>query len=738
MKIAPLIFCLLALQTASAQNKKIDSINILINKATTDTARINLTNKKIEFFGDVNFDSAIKYSRQNVITAQKINYNKGIADAKILLGRDYAFKGMYDSAANNLNAAGSIYFSLNDSNRITKYYSSYGVYYGLQAKYDSSINYFKKSMVISDALHDISGLNKIYQNIAIDYQMLSNSTLALEYYQKALKVAEQGNDTTTEARINLNMGVLYKSIGDTARALKALTKAIDFAQKTGIKITETYAYANRASVYADMHLYQQLYRDAIQARELAKQIGDKGIEASSLSRAALGQAEMKNYSVAEPMADTAISIANLSKQPLNIYQTNSDKGKILRLQQKYSEAIPYFEKAIAAMENSDFYERQFGTTYFDLSECYQQTGNYEQALFAFKKYAAIEDSVVKKENVRKATELTLNYEFDKKQQVVKAEQQKKDEVAKTKQGALIVGLILMLILVIVAFNGYKNKQKANRLLTLQKQQIEGTLSELKTTQAQLIQSEKMASLGELTAGIAHEIQNPLNFVNNFSDLNKELLGEMKDEIDKGNTEDAKLLANNVIDNEEKINYHGKRAEAIVKGMLQHSRKNNGIKEATDINALADEYLRLSYHGLRAKDKSFNADFKTDFDETIGKINIVPQDIGRVLLNLFNNAFYAVSERRKAEGEGYKAEVSVQTKKINGKVEISVKDNGSGISQSVIDKIFQPFFTTKPTGEGTGLGLSLSYDIITKEHNGTIKVETKKTEGTTFIIQLPIV
>ena len=285
----------------------------------------------------------------------------------------------------------------------------------------------------------------------------------------------------------------------------------------------------------------------------------------------------------------------------------------------------------------------------------------------------------------------------------------------------------------------KAKDLYNRNLTLSESNklLNAALAELKSTQAQLIQSEKMASLGELTAGIAHEIQNPLNFVNNFSDVNKELLMEMKDEIDKGNMEEAKALANDVIHNEDKINNHGKRADAIVKGMLQHSRISNGIKEPTNINALADEYLRLSYHGFRAKDKSFNAIMQNDFDERIEKIDIVPQDIGRVLLNLFNNAFYAVNEKRKKLGDTFQPAVSVSTKKLNDTIQITVKDNGNGIPQKVVDKIFQPFFTTKPTGEGTGLGLSLSYDIITKEHKGILKVETKEGEGAEFTIQLPV-
>ncbi|MFI5185329.1 MAG: tetratricopeptide repeat protein [Chitinophagales bacterium] len=266
--------------------------------------------------------------------------------------------------------------------------------------------------------------------------------------------------------------------------------------------------------------------------------------------------------------------------------------------------------------------------------------------------------------------------------------------------------------------------------------LQHALNELKLTQEQLIQSEKMASLGELTAGIAHEIQNPLNFVNNFSELNKELIGEMRTEIDSENYDDAKKLAKDIEDNEGKINHHGKRADAIVKGMLQHSRTSSGQKELTDINALCDEYLRLAYHGHRANDKSFNAKFETDFDKGVGMINIIPQDIGRVILNLINNAFYAVTERRKQNLKGYEPTVTIITKKFADKVELRVIDNGNGIPQKVIDKIFQPFFTTKPTGQGTGLGLSLSYDIV-KAHGGEIKVETKEGEGSEFIISLPV-
>ncbi|MEJ8841766.1 ATP-binding protein [Lacibacter sp. H375] len=296
----------------------------------------------------------------------------------------------------------------------------------------------------------------------------------------------------------------------------------------------------------------------------------------------------------------------------------------------------------------------------------------------------------------------------------------------------------------LTYKRYKDLQQAETLavkaeqdlilLKEEKKRTEDALNELQAAQKQLIQSEKMASLGELTAGIAHEIQNPLNFVNNFSEVSTELIDEMNEEIAKGNVDDAKQIAEDLKQNLEKINHHGKRAGDIVKGMLQHSRSSSATKEPTNINKLADEYLRLAYHGLRAKDKTFNATMKTDFDESIGNINIIPQDIGRVILNLITNAFYAVNEKAKQNIVGFEPTVEVSTMKEDNTVLIAVKDNGSGIPQKVLDKIFQPFFTTKPTGQGTGLGLSLSYDIV-KAHGGELKVETKEREGSTFTIQL---
>jgi signal transduction histidine kinase len=359
-----------------------------------------------------------------------------------------------------------------------------------------------------------------------------------------------------------------------------------------------------------------------------------------------------------------------------------------------------------------------------LSDIYTIQKKPDSALKYIRIALTIKDSLFSREKTMAVQNLSFK-ELEKQKEVEAAKLQSQNRL---KMYSLMGGLFTVLAIAGLLFRNNKQKQKANA-------KIEKAYAELKATQSQLIQSEKMASLGELTAGIAHEIQNPLNFMNNFSDVNKELLIEMKDEIDKGNIYEVKYIANNLISNEEKINHHGKRADAIVKGMLQHSRSSTNVKEPTDINALADEYLRLAYHGLRAKEKSFNVKMTTDYDQTIGNINIIPQDIGRVLLNLYNNAFYAVFEKEKQTPEGYEPAVSVNTCKTGHNLEIRIRDNGNGIPEKILGKIFQPFFTTKPAGQGTGLGLSLSYDII-KAHGGEIKVDSKEGGFSEFKILLP--
>ena len=734
-------FVLLVLNHAGAQNPAIDSVNRLLSKAKTDTDRINLESEKIHLLTEINIDSSIILGKKTIEEAKRINYKKGEADALLNMSSNYSLKGDYVAAKQALKNTEVLSSSFADSSIFARIYGGYGMMYGMQGKYDTSILYYEKVVGIDERMGNLRKLGSAYGNLAIGYQMLSNFPQALIYQQKSLRIAETHHDIAAQAYTMMNMGNTYQNIGDTARSEQAILKGIDLAKSIGIKNVELYGYSNLATLYEILGKWDKSYDYALRAASLAKITGDPGIQAASLAKGALALAKNKKYQEAEALNRTAMTIADSSGQTFNISQVYAIMGSILKLQQKYKQAIPYLEKSLQQIKGAERFEASIADTYEDLSLCYEKTGNYNKALESYKAAAEIIDSTRSKENIRKATELSMNFEFEKKQSLTDAIQGKKNAETKLKQLLLLAGLGVTLLVAAGAWIAFHNKQKANARLEEQKTELQSTLTQLKVTQAQLIQSEKMASLGELTAGIAHEIQNPLNFVNNFSEISSELVEEMNEEINKGNTAEAKNIGANIKTNLDKIYHHGKRADAIVKGMLQHSRTTAIDKEPTNINALAEEYFRLAYHGLRAKDKSFNATMKTDFDDSIGKIDIIPQDIGRVILNLITNAFYAVTEKKKKFPEDYDPAVYLSTKKINDqpdsyRIEITVSDNGNGIPKKVLDKIYQPFFTTKPTGQGTGLGLSLSYDIV-KAHSGEISVDTKEGEGTKFTIILPL-
>ena len=495
------------------------------------------------------------------------------------------------------------------------------------------------------------------------------------------------------------------------------------------------ANLNLGQSYHDLGLQDSALYFEKEAEKLAQQVSDAG---SRILRTYFGTVQMHLGEIYEALKNDSLALSSYYKG-VRASKENNNNATLYRIYYRLCKyhlkknnkdsALYYSLQNIKILQTLGFVlgkETNHGTTYENVYRAYKLNNQFDSA-FKYQELALVAKDSLSKIRIRNLAEfqkLTYNEQL----RLQNLEKEKVVYQNKIRTWFMLAGIGVFLLLAIIFY--YNNRQKHKDKL-----RIEKAYDELKSTQQQLIQSEKMASLGELTAGIAHEIQNPLNFVNNFSEVNKELADELKSELASGNIQFAKEIADNIKENSEKINHHGKRADGIVKGMLQHSRSSSGQKEPTDINALCDEYLRLAYHGLRAKDKSFNAKIESNFDDTIGKINIVPQDIGRVVLNLINNAFYVVDEKKKSHEPlvvRYEPTVTVSTKRNNGKVEISVKDNGNGIPQKVLDKIFQPFFTTKPTGQGTGLGLSLSYDIV-KAHGGELKVETKEGEGSEFLI-----
>ncbi len=592
----------------------------------------------------------------------------------------------------------------------------------LLIKPDSSIYYGNKAILLADKLNYTFWKAYAYRNQANAYKILGDYPNAWDCLQKAKKQYAEMKDENNIEFLEFAGGTLNWTQGEYEEALKIF---IQFKPK---------AEANQKFDLAALYVFM-----ASCYNELKKP--DSGLY--YIRMAILKGVERKDdlswiYSIAGDSylqtnrADSAIYYYNLSRQiatnPTDIIHAAIGIAKFFRLQGNRDSCIWYAKSALDESESRSFRDNAKAAASI-LAEVYENN-DPQASIKYYKLAAALDDSLFGQQKIRQVQSVKFSEQIH----TLEQEEKEKSHQAKLFRYLLIVGISsLSLIALILVYNN-RQKQRSNT-------KIRKAYAELKNTQQQLVQSEKMASLGELTAGIAHEIQNPLNFVNNFSEVSNELLDEMKTALDKGDTGSAKEIAGDVIENMNKIILHGKRADGIVKSMLQHSRTGSRHKEMTDINMLCDEYIRLSYHGLKARDKSFNSNFETFLDPSVGKLNVVPQEIGRVILNLINNAFYAVTERKKLGEPGYEPRVTVTTKMVSpgsggqGHVEISVSDNGTGIPQKLLDKIFQPFFTTKPTGQGTGLGLSLSYDIITKGHGGDIKVNTTENVGTQFIITL---
>ena len=713
-----------SLQFLQAQNLEgyalADSLIKELPKTKSDTAHINIMISISRVLYATDPSVAMKYVDSAMQSSQLHNWKKGAALAYLYKARVYRTTSDYIAGLENANR-------------------SYG---------------------ISDSLKWQKGMADASSEIANNYERLGNYSKAIENNFKALGIYE-------EQGIEKSAGMMYNNIGNNYYSLKDYTKAIEnyknslgFFKKVNDKFGIASALDNMASAYEAQGEYKNVNEYNLQAIKLFEEIDDKAAMGRIYNNRGNILAEQMNFDSAYYYYKKAIAIAeklgikstisngyygigdiyhNLAKNGSSNYII-PDSLKITK-DALLEKAYDYYSKSLQLSEKTGDLSLMVDATK-SLSETEALRGNYKAALDFYTRSTLYKDSIFNDES--KAKIATLEKERlaevkDKEIQLLNKENALQAVEAKRIYSILGVIVLAVIIIALIQYRNSKHRQKVNTILVEQKAKVESTLSELRSTQTQLIQSEKMANLGDLTAGIAHEIQNPLNFVNNFSEVNNELIDELKAERSKVKSERNEQLEDDILNdikqNLEKINQHGKRADAIVKNMLQHSRSRSGTKESANPNALCDEYLRLSYHGLRAKDSSFNAIMKTDFDNSVQNINIIPGDIGRVLLNLYNNAFYSVGEKNKMQIENYEPTVSVQTKKINDKIEISVTDNGNGIPQKIVDKIFQPFFTTKPTGSGTGLGLSLSYDII-KAHGGEIKVQTREGEGSEFIIVLP--
>jgi signal transduction histidine kinase len=675
MKTIIQIWLLCSLSTvAFSQSSYFDSVRQLIKTGKQDTTQvINLLGLSTNF-RYIYPDSGIAYATRAIELSQKLHYDTGIA-----IG-----------------------------------YYCYSSCYGTQGDYAKSLYFGFKALNLFTRLNNHIGEAIESAEIAIAYRDLGDYEKALHYMQEAYHILDQVDPVT------LNWWIDRTDLPRKQHLMNGWK----------LFLGEVYAY-----VKPDSSLYY--------LQDARSYIGSRLYNWYVFG---LVQHKLHRIDSALYFYRTGLKLNQGFNLTLDVAKIQIDMANVFLEQHLHDSCIYYAKKALALSQSIPYSKGIYEASGILANEL--AIKEPVQSVQFFKLNQSIRDSLFNQRKNSEAVSYAYQQELEKQEANEKLDQAKVEYQSHVNLIIFSGGIVLLMAIIFGLWRRNIFKQKSLSLLQQQKEKTEQQKSlaeeayyRLKSTQAQLIQSEKMASLGELTAGIAHEIQNPLNFVNNFSDVNQELLAELKEEATKGNINEVNAIADDVIDNEQKINHHGKRADSIVKGMLQHSRSSSGQKELTDINKLADEYLRLSYHGMRARDKSFNAEFKTDFDETIGKINVVPQDIGRALLNLYNNAFYAVKPPNPLKGESYVPNVSVITKRILspsgvGGIELRVSDNGNGIPQNIVDKIFQPFFTTKPTGQGTGLGLSLAYDII-KAHGGEIRVQTEEGEGCEFVIQLPI-
>jgi len=653
-------------------------------------------------------------------------------------------------------------------------------------------NIFSQEQRIADSLARIYDQNSLKDTarfellLNLSFNEVKNLKLGLKYAEELISLSQQSNNDRYLRAGYFLKGTKERLLGNLDEALDAFFKSAALAKRANKPVSEADSYTAIADIYSVANNYvnaENYYNKAISA---LRRSNDSISLASALSNAGdalrkikkydssllyLNESKLifdeKNYLIGKAyslgnigMVNAALGNDKLAEKNINeaiqILEETQDYypicDYILSMSDIYSDksdvqkALMYATRSLQLAKQYELKEQIAGAS-LKLSNLYEQFGDIKQSFYHYKNYVLFRDSLNNINSVAKMADLRTAYEVSQKQiEVNLLNQQKKNQ--RNLVISLVVILFLAVVILFIALRNNRNKQTAYKILNEQKlktdeqrMKAEEALNELQITQKQLIHSEKMASLGEFTSGLSHEIQNPLNFVNNFSDVSSELLTDLSEKIlnilpDQEKNE-VKETVSDLTENLKKISYHGKRAESIVKSMLQHSRMSAKKSEFTDINLLADECLRLSYRALQSKNNDLQISIETSLDPGMEKILIVPQDLSTVLINIYNNAFYSMRAKSKLKFDGYRPQLWLTTKKILNVIQIRVKDNGLGISDKVINKIYQPFFTTKPTGEGIGLGLFLSYDIIVNEHDGHITVKTTEGEYAEFVIEIPI-
>jgi signal transduction histidine kinase len=659
---------------------------------------------------------AFELSAEALQLAKTHHYKKGQAEALRTYGFAHIRLSKNREAKSLLDEALLLFTELGDERGQSDVYEYQGIIYRSLGDFDASLRSLYQGLQLRQQTGYKDGTALSYYHLGVTYKYLGNLEKALQYLLQSLQVAREIQNWVAES-YSLNLvGQIYFETADYEQALAYYEQSLQLRRSSGDRWGEAGCLDNMGYAFCRLGDAEKAVQHYTQSLSICRSTGDKKGQANTLFHLGelhrQGGEEEKAVETAQESLRIRREIGDQKGQAeLLLFLANAAGSG-----EANEDATLLLLTEALAIGNDIKAQDLLAKIHFHFYTHYRQKGEYQQALESFEAFQQLEKKLHKEALAEKVVNLQITHRVEQAKMEAENYRMRNDELA--------------------ALNEELKRQKEET--EQQKQVAEASLQQLKQTQWQLVQKEKMASLGELIAGIAHEIQNPLNFVNNFAEVNMDLVTEATELLQQGHVEEALDCLATIKANEEKIAHHGKRADSIVKSMLQHSRTASGTKEPVDINVLAAEYLRLSYHGFRAKDKLFQAKLITDFDDAIGTINAAPQDIGRVLLNLYNNAFYSVHQQKKNRGETFEPRVEIMTRRTGDVVQICVSDNGAGIPDAIVDKIFQPFFTTKPTGEGTGLGLSLSYDIITKGHGGELTVDSTRDEGIMFTILLPVI
>ena len=725
MRYTALYIVLVLLATSNfslAQQSTVDSLHQVLASELHDTTRVNALNKLAYVLSSTNHDSAMGAADEALVLSQRVGFRQGEGRTSNIIGIIHWQKGRYDKALESYHNSLHIGEETGDRGGISRALGNIGIIHSNQGRYDQALEYHQRSLRIYEDLNDEKGVASALTGIGVVHQNQGRYEQALVDYQKSLSIKEELGDKKGIASSFTNIGSIHARQGRHEQALEYFQSSLSIQEELGNQNGMALSLNNISIIEHRLGRYDKALENALRSLFLREELGDKYGMAVTLNNIGSIYRKQRKYKQALESSRKSLHLRKELDDKSGIAIVLNDIGTIYTETGIFDSAVTMYTAAYSVAEKIGAIERMKDATE-GLSHAYGKQGDFRNAYKYHQEYATLKDSLLNEENLKSINEMEAKYEAEKReQQIVLLEKDK--ELQDVIRNSMIGGVVLLSFLAIGLYHRYRYKKRTG-------EELQRSYEQLQKTQQQLIHAEKMATLGELTAGVAHEIKNPLNFITNFSGSNAELYSELKEALPETNGDIAEIVA--LLEaNTAKIHEHGSRADRIVNSMLMHSRETKGVRQQADINEIVVEAVELAQHGSTA---GKDVDVTLNLGDAMGSVEVLPAEISRVVLNLVGNATYAA--KKQAKETGIEPEIIVSTERTAESVQIVVTDNGPGIPPDVREKIFQPFFTTKPTGDGTGLGLSLSWDIVVNGHNGTIEVESEEGKGAKFIVELPV-